>query len=78
MIKKYKFTGEESLNDLYELERQGKITREDMYVYSPRCSEYLDAQIINKEKLYTPKEWEKFRSIKKQNERTNRSRLGRG
>jgi hypothetical protein len=69
--------GEESLNDLFELERQGKITREDMNVYSPRYLEYLDAQIINKEKLYTPKEWEKTPDIKKQNERTNRSRLGR-
>jgi hypothetical protein len=46
--KKYKFTGEESLNDLFELERQGKITREDMNVYSPRYLEYLDAQIITK------------------------------
>jgi hypothetical protein len=63
--KKYKFTGEESLNDLYELERQGKITREDMNVYSPRYLEYLDAQIINKEKLYTPKEWEKTPEVLK-------------
>jgi hypothetical protein len=63
--KKYKFTGEESLNDLFELERQGKITREDMNVYSPRYLEYLDAQIINKEKLYTPKEWEKTPEVLK-------------
>jgi hypothetical protein len=63
--KKYKFTGEESLNDLYELERQGKITREDMNVYSPRYLEYLDAQIIKKEKLYTPKEWEKTSEVLK-------------
>jgi hypothetical protein len=63
--KKYKFTGEESLNDLYELERKGKITREDMNVYSPRYLEYLDAQIINKEKLYTPKEWEKTPEVLK-------------
>jgi hypothetical protein len=63
--KKYKFTGEESLNDLYELERQGKITREDMNVYSPRYLEYLDAQIINKEKLYTPKEWGKTPEVLK-------------
>jgi hypothetical protein len=63
--KKYEFTGEESLNDLYELERQGKITREDMNVYSPRYLEYLDAQIINKEKLYTPKEWEKTPEVLK-------------
>jgi hypothetical protein len=63
--KKYEFTGDESLNDLYELERQGKITREDMNVYSPRYLEYLDAQIINKEKLYTPKEWEKTPEVLK-------------
>ena len=55
---KYKFTGNESLEDLYELERLGKITRMDMNVYDPRYVEWLDAQIINKEKLYTPKEWE--------------------
>ena len=56
---KYKFTGKESMNDLYELERLGKITRDDMNVYDPRYKEYLDAQIINEEKLYTRKEWEK-------------------
>ena len=56
---KYKFTGKESMDDLYQLERQGKITRDDMNVYDPRYMEYLDAQIINKEKLYTRKEWEK-------------------
>jgi hypothetical protein len=55
----YKFTGQESMDDLYELERQGKLTREDMNVYDPRYMEYLDAQIINKEQLYTRKEWEK-------------------
>jgi hypothetical protein len=55
---KYKFTGNESLEDLYELERLGKITRMDMNVYDPRYVEWLDAQIINKEELYTPKEWE--------------------
>jgi aspartate carbamoyltransferase regulatory subunit len=54
----YKFTGQESMDDLYELERQGKLTREDMNVYDPRYMEYLDAQIINKEQLYTRKEWE--------------------
>jgi hypothetical protein len=47
------------MDDLYELERQGKLTREDMNVYDPRYMEYLDAQIINKEQLYTRKEWEK-------------------
>jgi hypothetical protein len=55
---KYEFTGNESLEDLYELERLGKITRMDMNVYDPRYVEWLDAQIINKEELYTPKEWE--------------------
>jgi hypothetical protein len=55
----YKFTGKESMDDLYELERLGKITRDDMNVYDPRYMEYLDAQIINKEQLYTRKEWEK-------------------
>jgi len=59
MNQKYKFTGNESMNDLYELERLGKITRDDMNVYDPRYIEYLDAQIINKEQLYTRKEWEK-------------------
>jgi hypothetical protein len=62
----YKFTGQESMDDLYELERQGKLTREDMNVYDPRYMEYLDAQIINKEQLYTRKEWENTpESIKK-------------
>jgi hypothetical protein len=55
----YKFTGQESMDDLFELERQGKLTREDINVYDPRYMEYLDAQIINKEQLYTRKEWEK-------------------
>ena len=55
----YKFTGKESMEDLYELERLGKITRDDMNVFSKRYIEYLDAEIINKEKLYTRKEWEK-------------------
>jgi hypothetical protein len=63
--KKYKFTGKESMKDLYELEEKGIITRADMNVYSPRYMEWLDAQIINKEKLYTQKEWEKTPEVLK-------------
>ena len=63
--KKYKFTGKESMKDLYKLEEKGIITRDDMNVYSPRYIEWLDAQIVNKEKLYTPKEWEKTPEVLK-------------
>ena len=53
----YEYTGEETLDDLYRLEEEGIIKRDDWNVFSPRYDEYLDAQIVKRDKLYTAKEW---------------------
>ena len=54
----YEYTGEETTNDLYRLEEEGVIKQDDWNVFSPRYDEYLDAQIVKRDKLYTWKEWE--------------------
>ena len=45
---KYKFTGKETLDDLYDLEEKGIISRDDHNVYSERYLDYVDAQVKNK------------------------------
>jgi hypothetical protein len=41
----YKFTGDETLDDLYELEEKGIISRNDYNVYGERYLDYVDAQV---------------------------------
>ena len=44
----YKFTGDETLDDLYKLEEQGIISRSDYNVYGERYLDYVDAQVAKR------------------------------
>jgi len=44
----YKFTGDETLDDLYKLEEEGIISRSDYNVYGERYLDYVDAQVAKR------------------------------